>query len=183
MNIKENFKVLLTDVDISDLKSAILATPQSAWDENKTRQKMFANVAKDTETLMLKFNGPTQNINHPSETKTFDAWYKWEELLTPIINRLMALYPNAVISKCIFPKLFAGGIIMKHLDSGPTLELVHRIHIPIVTNENTIFTCNDEELNMKEGCAYEVNNQRLHSVVNNGKEDRIHLLIDLYCGD
>jgi hypothetical protein len=183
LDIKENFKVLFRDLDISDIKSAILESSRSDWDENKIRQIAFPNVASHTETLILKFNGLTQNISHPSETRTFDAWYKWEELLTPIINRLMALYPNAVISKCIFPKLFAGGVINKHVDGGDDLTLVHRIHVPVVTNEDAIFTCDGETINMKEGCAYEVNNQRYHSVVNNGKTDRVHLLIDLYCGD
>jgi hypothetical protein len=182
VDIKENFKVLFRDLDISDLKSAILESPQSDWDENKTRQKAFPNVARYTETIMLKFNGPTQNIEHPSKTKTFDAWHRWKDLLNPIIDRLETSYPNSVISKCIFPKLLAGGVINKHVDGGDTLTLVHRVHVPIVTNEDTLFTCGGETINMKEGYAYEVNNQREHAVVNNGKTDRVHLLIDLYCG-
>jgi hypothetical protein len=182
VNIEGNFKVLLTDIDISDLKSAILEATQSDWGDNEMRQNMFA-VAEDTKSIILKFNGPTQRSNHPSETTTFDVWEKWEEVLTPVIDRLMSLYPGSVISKCLFPSLKAGGLISPHYDSGPTLELIHRIHVPLVTNEDVIFTCGGEELNMKEGCAYELNNQRLHSVVNNGKEDRIHLLIDLYCDD
>jgi hypothetical protein len=181
VDIKENFKVLFRDLDISDLKSAILEVPQVDWDENKLRQKAFPNVARYTETIMLKFNGPTQNIEHPSKTKTFDAWHKWKDLLNPIIDRLETLYPNPFISKCIFPKLLVGGIINKHKDGGDTLTLVHRIHVPIITNEDTLFTCGDETINMKEGYAYEVNNQRYHSVVNNGNTDRVHLLIDLYC--
>jgi len=36
VDIKENFKVLFRDLDISDLKSAILESPQSDWEENKT---------------------------------------------------------------------------------------------------------------------------------------------------
>lgn len=181
MNIKENFKVLFRDLDISAIKSAILESSRSDWDENKIRQIAFPHVAGHTETLILKFNGPTQSINHPSKTKTFDAWSKWEGLLNPVIDRLRTLYPNSTISKCMFPKLFAGGVISKHIDNGDDLTLVHRLHVPIITNEDTIFTCGGEEINMKEGCAYEINNQRLHGVVNNGKTDRVHLLIDLYC--
>jgi len=55
--------------------------------------------------------------------------------------------------------------------------------VPIVTNEDTLLTCGGETVNMKEGYAYEVNNQREHSVVNKGKTNRVHLLIDLYCCD
>ena len=59
------------------------------------------------------------------------------------------------------------------------LKKSKRIHIPIVTNPECIFTVGDNSINMKVGEIWEMNNDKMqHSVHNNGDEDRIHLIID-----
>ncbi len=179
MNIDGNFKLLLKDLDISALKYK-LSNVTADWESNTLRQDTF-EVSKDTKSLILKFNGPTQRSNHPSKTTTFKEWDEWEDLIMPLISKVQELYSESVISKCFFPRLKAGGEIGEHTDNGQTLQMVHRIHIPIITNDECYFTVGDETINMKEGCAYEINNVRKHGVVNNGSTDRIHLLFDLYC--
>jgi aspartyl/asparaginyl beta-hydroxylase (cupin superfamily) len=59
-----------------------------------------------------------------------------------------------------------------------SLEFCNRTHIPIKTNDNVLFTVAGETINMKEGEIWEFNNQKYHSVHNNGDEDRWHLIID-----
>jgi hypothetical protein len=182
MRIEGNFKTVCTGLDVSDLKSAILKLPDSSWENDTVRQDEFP-TARATKSILLKFNGPTQQKVHPRETKTFDAWNTWEGLVLPIVEKVQEHYPPSVISKCFFPKLLALGTIRPHIDGGDTLELVHRIHIPLVTNEDVIFTVGGESINMKEGCAYEINNQEMHGVRNYSNQHRIHLMVDLYCGD
>jgi|JYMV01.1.fsa_nt_gi hypothetical protein len=179
MNIDSNINMLISGLNIAPLKEAFINTSQQEWDDFTLRQDTF-DVASDTKTIVMKFNGPTQQCNHPSKTTTFEPWLKWKPLVEPLISQVQKIYPNTVISKCFFPRLKAGGKIDKHVDSGITLEMVHRIHVPIQTNEDAIFTVGGESINMIEGCAYEINNQRKHGVVNNGNTDRVHLVFDLY---
>ena len=40
------------------------------------------------------------------------------------------------------------------------------------------FTCGDETVHMRQGEAWWFNHRLMHSVVNNGAEDRVHLIID-----
>jgi hypothetical protein len=48
-----------------------------------------------------------------------------------------------------------------------------------VTNEKCIFEVDNEEINMKMGEIWEIDNfNKEHSVVNNGDMDRIHLIVD-----
>jgi len=69
--------------------------------------------------------------------------------------------------------------IKPHTDAHIYFDSRNRIHIPIVTNDMCIFEVDGEEINMKQGEIWEINNSdKPHSVINNGETDRIHLLID-----
>ena len=54
----------------------------------------------------------------------------------------------------------------------------HRIHVPIITNDEVVFSVGGEELNMREGEMWEINNATLHAVENRSEQDRIHLIVD-----
>ena len=75
--------------------------------------------------------------------------------------------------------LRAGKDIPKHLDAGDILMYAHRCHIPIITNNDVLFTVDNETIIMKQGEIYEINNSKLHSVNNNGNTNRYHLIVDI----
>jgi len=54
----------------------------------------------------------------------------------------------------------------------------HRVHIPIVTNDQITFMVGGEEKQMKVGEVWEINNATFHRVMNESNEDRIHLILD-----
>lgn len=79
--------------------------------------------------------------------------------------RLLSLSPNSYIKE--------------HKDAASGYEDgFFRIHIPIQTNENVVFTVNQEPLPMKEGECWYANFNLPHFVSNKGEADRIHLVID-----
>lgn len=55
---------------------------------------------------------------------------------------------------------------------------VFRLHIPIITNPDVIFILDNQRLIMNVGECWYVNANFTHSVKNDGKNDRIHLVID-----
>ena len=75
-------------------------------------------------------------------------------------------------------KLLAGGIIKPHIDSHPSFRYGHRIHIPITSNPRVRFMIDGRPYKLEVGQAYEINNQKRHSVMNKGKEDRITFIFD-----
>ena len=77
----------------------------------------------------------------------------------------------------ILVKLLTNGSIPHHVDQGETLSKSHRMHLPIITNEQNLFSVGDSEVHMKAGELWEINNRREHGVVNGGSEDRIHLIV------
>jgi quercetin dioxygenase-like cupin family protein len=86
---------------------------------------------------------------------------------------------DGYIFRAILVNLPAHKSIPPHIDSGKSLEIPRRLHIPIVTNPDCYFTVGSISKQMKEGEVWEINNdKRQHSVVNDGDTDRIHLIVD-----
>lgn len=76
-------------------------------------------------------------------------------------------------------RLPAGERVNPHTDHECGYEDgVFRVHIPILTNDDVIFTLNDQPIRMKPGEAWYTNVNLVHSVVNGGTTDRINLVID-----
>ena len=72
-----------------------------------------------------------------------------------------------------------GGVIKEHTDYNLGYEDgIFRIHIPITTNENVHFFIDSKEVKMLPGECWYGNFNLPHSVRNDGKTDRIHLVMD-----
>ena len=87
-----------------------------------------------------------------------------------------------------FMKLVAGKVIGKHsdkIDKDIESGNIVRVHIPIRTNEDVIFTLYEnakdkigKEHNLKTGHFYYTDVSKPHAVRNNSNTDRIHLVVD-----
>ena len=150
------------------------------WDNSYTRNRINAfEVHKDTAVipLMWSMNSISSDPKEPApRTEYWDRYFEvnfFEELHKKIYNYCKG-YPIRVL----FTLLKANGKIPLHEDTGPSLTVNKRIHIPIVTSNKVIFKIDEEEKNIKTGEIYEINNQGRHGVFNNSDKDRIHLIVD-----
>ena len=76
-------------------------------------------------------------------------------------------------------KLSAGSSIKEHCDHDLDYEQgVVRLHVPVVTNRKVKFYLNDSRVVMQEGECWYLRLSDPHRVVNGGKTDRVHLVID-----
>ena len=108
------------------------------------------------------------------------------EEIKPILEILDRL--PCTFERVRFMKLTKGKVIGKHsdkidkdIDSGKII----RVHVPIRTNEDVIFTLYEStkdkignEHNLKTGHFYYTDVSKPHAVRNTSKEDRIHLVVD-----
>lgn len=91
-------------------------------------------------------------------------------------------YADPRVPKAMFARLKAGKEIARHTDgAGSNLE-AHKIHVPLVTNSGATFAVGEKSFHLEVGRAYEVNNIRAHGAANQGAEDRIHFIFELYDG-
>jgi len=108
------------------------------------------------------------------------GWDRLASVAVPLMHDIIGKhYPTGgAIIRAMAAKLKAGGIISPHIDTHPSFHRGHRIHVPITTNPRVRFMIDGRPHQLQVGQAYEINNQKNHSVMNKGAEDRITFIFD-----
>ena len=164
-------------VAMQDLAAAILAQDEAAWNENTQRQNDY-EVHEQTRSIVLLFADveawPVATVARKQ------GWSRLGAVAEPLMREILDGHypPGGRILRAMAAKLLAGGRILPHRDSHPSFAAGHRIHVPITTNPRVRFTIDGRPCRMEVGQAYEINNQKMHSVMNGGTEDRITFIFD-----
>ena len=164
-------------VECGALARTILAQEEAAWREHEHRQRVH-EVHRATESLVMVF---TDEDAWPELTvKKEPGWRRLADAALPLMHELIARCypPGGTIVRAMAAKLRAGGRIDPHVDKHPSFHIGHRIHVPITTNPRVRFIIDGRPHRLQVGQAYEINNQKLHSVANKGGEDRITFIFD-----
>lgn len=167
----------LGPIDSTALRDTILAQDDAAWKEDQYRQEAF-DVHYDTESIVMVF----VDLDHWPEivVSKEPGWDRLAEVALPVMDDIISrLYPTGgTVIRAMAAKLLAGKKITPHVDRHPSFHRGHRIHIPITTNPRVRFMIDGQPYQFKIGEAYEINNQKTHSVMNKGDEDRITFIFD-----
>ena len=91
-------------------------------------------------------------------------------------------YEDCRFPRVMLARLPAGGEVSRHSD-GEASHDIHKIHVPLITNRETVFHVANKSKNLPVGEILEVNNKRSHAVKNEGEQDRIHLIVECYSMD
>ena len=167
----------LGPVDSDALGQAILNQDEEAWREEKHRQQAY-DVHRETESIVMVFvdldDWPNMAI------KKEPGWDRLATVAVPVMHDVIGrFYPKGgTIIRAMAAKVMAGGKIKPHRDSHPSFGRGHRIHVPIQTNPRVRFMIDGRPYKLQVGQAYEINNQKQHSVMNKGTEDRITFIFD-----
>jgi len=167
----------LGPVDCAALSEAVLAQEDAAWHEDNYRQETY-DVHRQTESIVLVF---IQTEDWPEmKVRKEPGWDRLSSVAMPLMQDIIkrAYPPGGTIIRAMAAKLLAGGKITPHVDTHPSFHRGHRIHIPITTNPRVRFMIDGRPHKLQVGQAYEINNQKIHSVMNKGKEDRITFIFD-----
>lgn len=169
----------LGPVDITALRAAVLAIPESVWEaENAAKPNKF-EVLDQTRHIVFRF------ISSPRDWRgSYDcpAWTQWRGLLEPVLAETVRAYGYArgAFPRVMLARMPAGGVIHPHIDANPAAKWPHKIHIPLLTNPEVISCFGGAEHHFAPGEAVEVNNLGPHWVHNGGHTDRIHLIFEYY---
>lgn len=185
MNFSGNFKEI-GQIDTAELKSLVLGLSDEQWQNLSIRQQRY-EVHKHTQTIGLVYD-PDFRHSHPTRLPPLKLF---EDALKPalwmIADHFEQSEPGRELVKenglgyfirATLVRLKAGCGIAAHRDMNFSLTHSHRLHLPLITNDDVLFTVGNETRNLQEGRIYEINNRRVHSVANNGSEDRVHLILD-----
>ena len=175
MNIDQPMKDL-GPVPADALREAILNLDEDAWLTNSIRQEEF-EVHKQTRSIVLVFCDVTRGDLEVSKS---EGWDSLADAAVPLMHDIIERFYTAggTIIRAMAAKLISGGRINPHRDAHATFSQSHRIHVPISTNSRVRFMIDGRPFRMNIGHAYEINNQKAHSVMNSGKDDRITFIFD-----
>jgi hypothetical protein len=166
----------LGDVDMQALSDRILAQEPAAWSEQMSRQQTY-EVHRDTESIVMLFCDESWP---DGEIYREPGWDRLSEVAMPLIDHIIESYytSGGTLLRAMAAKLKAGGRIRPHVDLLKSFHMGHRIHVPITTNAAVRFMIEGKPYQFEVGKAYELNNQKKHSVINMSKEDRISFIFD-----
>lgn len=167
----------LGDVPMQPLQEAIGSLPREVWLDNQQRQQDY-DVHRRTESIVMIF---TTGDGWPDITVTRETgWDFLQETAVPLMMGIIKQhYPvGGTIIRAMAAKLLPGEVITPHRDAHPSFHNSHRIHIPIKTNNRVRFMIDGQPHRLKVGKAYEINNQKTHSVMNKGKDERVNFIFD-----
>lgn len=178
----ENFNFILhKKYDIDKIKLHINKYSDSEWLLDPLRQNETIHHTK-TQTYFISyfeliddFSGYVPKINENVDSVLV-------EMIMPIIKDMENLY-NGKFGRILLIKLPQESDITPHFDRDEYFNLTRRFHVPIISNNLVKFSVGDETINMKEGECWEINNKRMHKVINNGTDERVHLLFDIIPGE
>lgn len=164
-------------IDISALRDAILNQEDAAWYEDKSRQKSFYVHDQTRSIVLLNLDDskwPNRTVHRAP------GWERLADVAVPIMREIIEKrYPvGGEVVRAMAASLCAGENIKAHADVHQAFHCGHRIHVPITTNPKVWFTIDGRPYQFEVGQGYEVNNQKQHSVVNKGNEDRITFIFD-----
>ena len=164
-------------VGMEALGAAVLAQDEAAWNENIQRQTDY-EVHEQTRSIVLLFAEVSQ---WPAvEVSRQPGWDRLAKVAVPVMHEIIGKWypPGGTIIRAMAAKLLAGGRILPHRDTHPSFGAGHRIHVPIITNPRVRFMIDGRPFQLEVGQAYEINNQKVHSVMNKGDVDRINFIFD-----
>jgi len=167
----------LGEFDSTALREAILAQEEAAWHEDEYRQSTY-DVHLETQSIVLVFTDGSEWPN--PEIRKEPGWDRLQEVAVPLMHEIINKhYPKGgTIIRAMAAKLLKGGTIKPHVDHHPSFHCGHRIHVPITTNPRVRFMIDGRPYQFQVDQVYELNNQRQHSVMNKGDEDRITFIFD-----
>ena len=156
--------------DAEALAREVLAIDESHWrphPQGFAGNSMLPLVAVDGDPADETFAGPMRPTPHLRAC--------------PYLAQVFASL-GATIGRSRLMRLSGQAEVSRHFDQGYYWGDRVRVHVPIVTQPTVRFECGDAAINMAAGECWIFDTWRMHRVLNDADEARIHLVIDTVGG-
>lgn len=178
-----HFLQIAAGVDVLPLMAAIHQKPH-LWDQNTLRTSHTLTPHKDVSDIWLWFNelksDPAEAIDD-IQTIPYPAWTELPQV-RPIVFDLMRRMESVQLGRCLITRLSPGKCIDAHIDQGTPATYYTRFCIALQNGPGSLFKIEDEQVCMKPGDVWMINNRAEHSVSNLSAMDRVVLIADLRMG-
>lgn len=170
MRVQQPFLRLPVRFCADTLAAEVNALPPSAWEPHPT-----GFVGNEAVRLVSALDNPNDSFDSPMGPT--------EHLLAcPYIMEVMAEL-GGTWGRSRLMGLAPGADVPMHVDIHYYWRTHLRIHIPVITNPQVTFTCDDEQVHMAAGECWVFDSFRRHGVRNLGTARRVHLVLDTVGSD
>ena len=104
-------------------------------------------------------------------------WHDFQEVTEPLVKSIMQ-HITGIPAKRMMSVVMPGHSIEPHTDLQADNWLT-RIHVPLTTNDQSIFYIEGQPNHFEVGKAYYVDTRIEHAIENKGTTPRIHFMLDI----
>lgn len=179
-----NFLRVATGVSVTPLLLALARRPD-LWNQNTLRTTHPQSPHTQVDDIWLRFNelpapGEEAKVMDDHESIDYPAYKELPEA-RQLVMSLFAAVQGERLGRVLITRLPPGGRIDAHVDGGEHAAYYERFHVVLQSNEQSLFRAGDEAVQMRSGEAWWFDNSAEHEVMNQGPDDRIHLIVDARC--
>ena len=176
MKENEAFQFIGNMPQFEDLLRDVLCLKDKDWSEYIERKRVGGLAAENTETIPLVYD-TKHRLDSGVLHKNYEIFSKY---IDEVIFVMMKNNAELKVQQAMLTRLKSGTVIPSHRDKGPLTAKTHRIHVPVTTNNECVFTVGDESKRLEVGQIWIIDNVgRYHSVENKGSSHRVHLIVDV----
>jgi len=188
-----HFHRLAQGVNVAPLLLSLARQPE-LWNSHDVRTKSPGTPHSQVDDILVRFNDLRDwerakgnsgealaaglKIVDEHESVWFPAAYQLPAV-RPMIFALMAAVQGERLGRVIITRLAPGKRIAPHCDGGDHAEYYDRYQICLQNSPGSLFRVEGEVVTFQPGETWWFNNGLEHEVVNNSKEDRIVLIVDI----
>lgn len=155
-----------------ELRTAVLSFSEQDWSTYINRKSGIA--AENSQTIPLLHDPRQSAVIEHARYKQFK--HHIDDIYAITAQRLRCV----AVRQAMFARMTPHTNIPKHRDRGPMTAKCHRVHVPVLTNPQCVFSVDTETRHLPEGTIWAIDNVgKLHSVSNKSDVARIHLIIDI----
>lgn len=177
-NHKTNSVRFLGEVDIMPLLK-LLPELKNEWDKeevfkvNQNKKYSLSQVNHVNFRWSKKSEGPCTYFD-------LELWDKYKHVLLPVMQKAVEPlgYKKGFFPRVMLARMIPDTVIPEHIDSDYIFWPPHKIHLPLITNPQVIFSVRGVDYYFEKGKAYEMDNSGMHAVRNEGTTARIHLIFE-----
>jgi hypothetical protein len=171
--------VRIADYPVAAIAAAMPPADDPVWEADRFRQATYP-VHRLTRSILFDWLDGNWRLGGPMTVHHYDyPPAALRQAVNACAGRVLEFYPGARLARMTLAELPAGAKIAAHRDNGIGITVVHRIHVPVLTNPEVHFFIDKVSHYLEAGVVYEFDNTRLHAVENRSGERRVHLMCDL----
>jgi hypothetical protein len=189
-----NFLKLCEGLNTQPLLVELAAQPE-LWNQFTVRTAHSESAHREVDDIVLRYSpyrvgeDYVDKVCASIDVVDYPPWYALPAA-HPFIFGLMGRVCGLHLGRVMITRLPPGRVIPLHTDRiepaeeafpdrRPPAAYYERYHVVLQSGPGVVFECGGEAVYMAPGECWWFNNQLLHSVTNNGADDRLHLICDI----